>query len=379
MTLHAISAHRIFDGETMHLDSALLWENQRIIGIVPNASVPSHAQISHYPNSTVTPGFIDLQVNGGGGVMFNQDTDADGIRTICDAHRKHGTAYLLPTLISDSQDKINQALIATEDALNANITGVIGVHLEGPWLSPNKKGAHDSHHFYDPSVSSLKALTWPTHGKVLITLAPEEVNHEAIEWLSQQGIIISCGHSNATQSQLNPDTLSYINGFTHLYNAMSPFTGREPGVVGSALMTDHAWCSIITDGIHVDPTSVKLAQRIKPKGKLVIVTDAMATVGSSDDYFVLNDEVIRVVDNQLVNANGSLAGAHIGMDQSVAYAISWGIDECEVFKMASTYPAHALQSEQTLGYLKPEYIAAATILDQHYQTEAVIVDGKLFT
>lgn len=378
MTLKAISALRIFDGEKMHYESALLWQENHIVSIVPENRIPAQAEVIRYPSSTLTPGFIDLQVNGGGGVMFNQQTDVNGIETICKAHRKHGTAYLLPTLISDNQEKIKQALQATHSALENKIKGVLGVHLEGPWFSPDKKGAHDTAHFYDPSVDSLQQLPWLTQGKTLVTLAPEAVNSEAIHWLSRQGVLVSCGHSNATEQQLCDETLSHIDGFTHLYNAMSPLTGREPGVVGTALMTDHAWCSIITDGIHVAPTSIKLAHRAKPKGKLLIVSDAMGSVGSEDNSFVLNNEIIKVVDNKLTNSNGSLAGAHIGMDQSVANVIEWGIDEEEAFKMASTYPAHALRSGSSLGYLKEGFIASVTILDEHYHTQAVIVDGQVF-
>ena len=378
MTLKAISALRIFDGERMHYESALLWQDNHIVSIVPQNRIPSQANLICYPSSTVTPGFIDLQVNGGGGVMFNQQTDVKGIEVICQAHRKHGTAYLLPTLISDSPEKVKQALLATQSALENETKGVLGLHLEGPWLSPDKKGAHDTAHFYDPSVDSLEQLPWLTRGKTLVTLAPEAVNSEAIHWLFRREVLVSCGHSNATEQQLSDETLSHIDGFTHLYNAMSPLNGREPGVVGTALMTDHAWCSIITDGIHVAPTSIKLAHRAKPKGKLLIVSDAMASVGSEDNSFVLNNEIIKVVDNKLTNSNGSLAGAHIGMDQSVANVIEWGIDEEEAFKMASTYPAHALRSGRSLGYLKKGYIAAATILNDRYHTQAVLVDGEIW-
>ncbi|MFA0729012.1 N-acetylglucosamine-6-phosphate deacetylase, partial [Vibrio sp. 10N.222.48.A4] len=246
MTLKAISALRIFDGEKMHYESALLWQENHIVSIVPENRIPAQAEVIRYPSSTLTPGFIDLQVNGGGGVMFNQQTDVKGIETICHAHRKHGTAYLLPTLISDSSEKIKQALLATRSALENKTKGVLGVHLEGPWLSPEKKGAHDTSHFYDPTVAGLLDLPWLTQGKTLITLAPEAVNSAAIDWLSRKGVLVSCGHSNATEQQLSEETLSHIDGFTHLYNAMSPLNGREPGVVGTALMTDHAWCSIIT-------------------------------------------------------------------------------------------------------------------------------------
>ena len=378
MTLKAISALRIFDGEKMHHESALLWQENHIVSIVPENRIPTHAEVIRYPSSTLTPGFIDLQVNGGGGVMFNEQTDVTGIETICNAHRKHGTAYLLPTLISDSQEKIKQALQAANAALKNKTKGVLGVHLEGPWLSPEKNGAHDTRYFYAPSVESLKALPWLSQGRTLVTLAPETVDTEAVHWLSRQGVLVSCGHSNASAQQLSGDKLSYIDGFTHLYNAMSPLTGRDPGVVGTALMTDHAWCSVITDGIHVAPKNVMLAHRVKPKGKLLIVSDAMASVGSENNSFILNNEIISVIDNKLTNSNGSLAGAHIGMDQSVANVIKWGVDEQEAFKMASTYPAHALRSARSLGYLKTGFIAAATILNSDYQAQAVLVDGEIF-
>ncbi len=184
-------------------------------------------------------------------------------------------------------------------------------------------------------------------------------------------------HSNATADALTDKKLALTDGFTHLFNAMSPFEGREPGVVGTALNTDHAWCSVITDGIHVHPNSFLLAHKAKPQGKLLIITDAMASLGSKTNRFELNGETIEVIDNKLVNAEGSLAGAHIGMDESVANVISWGIEEQEALKMASTYPAQAM-GVNNLGLLKPGYRAAATILSSQYQSQAVLVDGQLF-
>ncbi|GAK88054.1 N-acetylglucosamine-6-phosphate deacetylase [Vibrio ponticus] len=194
--------------------------------------------------------------------------------------------------------------------------------------------------------------------------------------MQQKDVIISCGHSNATASELTHEKLSKVNGFTHLFNAMSPFEGREPGVVGTALNTDHAWCSIITDGIHVHPQSFLLAHKAKPQGKLLIVTDAMATVGSKTNRFELDGQIIEVIDNMLVNAEGSLAGAHIGMDESVANVITWGIAEQEALKMASSYPAQAMQIDN-LGKLQQGFRAAATVLDDNYRSQAVLVDGHL--
>ncbi|WP_104400462.1 N-acetylglucosamine-6-phosphate deacetylase [Vibrio penaeicida] len=377
MTLQAISAKRIFDGEHFHLNSAILWQNNEILGVISQESIPKDAQFHDYHDCTLSPGFVDIQVNGGGGVMFNQDTNVEGIQTICRAHRKHGTAYLLPTLISDSKEKMEHALIAVEAAIHDKIAGVLGVHLEGPWLNPEKKGAHDDKHFYAPSIAELETMPWLSSGATLVTLAPEMVTTEALNWLSEKKIIVSCGHSNANQAQLHSGKIRLVNGFTHLYNAMSPLEGREPGVVGTALLNDDTWCSIITDGIHVSENSTLLAHRSKPVGKLFIVTDAMATVGSQKDTFVLNDETVRVVNGKLVNAQGSLAGAHIGMDQSVANVIKWGIQEEEALKMASTYPAKAMRQD-TLGYLTKGYRAAITILDDEYTSQGVVVDGKLY-
>ncbi|MGD8110518.1 N-acetylglucosamine-6-phosphate deacetylase [Vibrio sp. TRT 17S01] len=376
--LKAISAPRIFDGEHYYTDSALLWSKGQIEAIVPILDVPPHAEHQHFDDALIAPGFIDLQVNGGGGVMFNSDTSVEAIDAICKAHRRHGTAYLLPTLISETPTQLNHALNNTERAIELGIPGVLGVHLEGPWLNPDKKGAHDETRFYAPNVEQLEAMPWLKNGTTLVTLAPEKNTLNAMRWLKEHGIHLSCGHSNATTQQLTQEKLHCLDGYTHLFNAMSAFEGREPGVVGSALSQDSAWCSIITDGIHVHPQSVLLAYKAKPKGQLIIVTDAMATVGSDSPHFELDGEIISVVDNKLVNANGSLAGAHIGMDESVANVISWGIDEAEALKMASTYPAQALK-QNNLGHFKKGATAAATILTSHYQTAGVMVDGQLFT
>lgn len=377
MTLKAISAPRLFDGNQYHHNCALVWQEDQIISILPMSELPNEIEHQHFPSAIIAPGFIDIQVNGGGDVMFNNDITAQGMETICRAHRQHGTAYLLPTLISSTPQNIQAALDATEQAIADSVAGVLGVHLEGPWLNKDKKGAHDANLFYAPSTDQLEQFQWPGQGKVLVTAAVENIDSSALKWMKKHGIILSCGHSNAKAAQLTEEKLSLVDGFTHLFNAMSPFEGREPGVVGTALNTDHSWCSIITDGIHVHPQSFVLAHKAKPQGKLLIVTDAMATLGSKTNQFVLDGETIKVVDNKLVNSNGSLAGAHIGMDQSVANVIKWGIEEDEALRMASTYPAQAINCND-LGLLEPHFRAAATVLDDNYQTQAVVVDGYLY-
>ncbi|MFC5080307.1 N-acetylglucosamine-6-phosphate deacetylase [Vibrio thalassae] len=375
MTVRAITAKTIFDGEQYHSDSALVWRGDQIVDIVA-AALPSSVIVTDVGDKMVAPGFIDIQVNGGGDVMFNSETTADGIDTICRAHRQHGTAYLLPTLISATPEQMKTALIATESAIEQGVAGVIGVHLEGPWLNKDKKGAHDANKFYSPTIEQLEAFPWVERGVNLVTLAAENVDTQALNWLQQHHVVVSCGHSNATLHELTTEKRASLNGFTHVFNAMSAIEGREPGVVGTALMTDHAWCSIIVDGIHVAPQNVLMAHRLKPEGKLLIVTDAMASVGSKTNRFVLDGEEISVQDGKLVNSSGALAGAHIGMDQSVANAIAWGLEEAEVLRMASTYPAQALNLNR-VGVLKPGYRAAATVLNCDYSAYAVLVDGKL--
>lgn len=377
MALNAISAKRIFDGTHYHENAALIWQGKTIKGIVPLSELPQDIAHKHFDDSLIAPGFIDLQVNGGGDIMFNNDISPNGVDVICQAHRKHGTAYLLPTLISSTPEDITKALRAIEKAISNNVPGVLGIHLEGPWLNHDKKGAHNSELFYAPTSEQLSEFPWLSKGKTLITAAVENLSIESLQWLKDKGVIVSCGHSNAKIEQLPKEKAQLTDGFTHLYNAMSAFEGREPGTVGSALMTDHAWCSIITDGIHVHPQSFLLANRIKPQGKLLIVTDAMATLGSVTNQFVLDGETIRVVDNKLVNSRGSLAGAHIGMDESVANVIKWGVEEQEALKMVSTYPAQAMNCDD-LGFLKPGYRAAATIISSHYHSQAVLVEGELF-
>lgn len=377
MTLKAISAPRIFDGNHYHYNCALVWEENQIASILPIGELPNEIEHQHFPTGLIAPGFIDIQVNGGGDVMFNNDITTLGMATICQAHRKHGTAYLLPTLISSTPENIQHALNATQQAMEESVAGVLGVHLEGPWLNEEKKGAHDANLFYSPTVEQLESFQWPKQGKVLVTAAIENIDRSALLWMKEHQVILSCGHSNAKAAQLPDEKRLLIDGFTHLFNAMSPLEGREPGVVGTALYSDHSWCSIITDGIHVHPQNVMLAHKAKPQGKLLIVTDAMATVGRKTNQFELDGETIKVVDNKLVNSNGSLAGAHIGMDQSVANVIRWGIDEEEALKMAATYPAQALHCDD-LGMLQPHFRAAATILDDDYQSQAVMVDGILY-
>jgi N-acetylglucosamine-6-phosphate deacetylase len=374
----AIAAQQIFDGEKFHHDSVLVFDNANIITLAKQKDLMDDSiEVTYFSDATIVPAFIDIQVNGGGGVMFNDDQSPSTIETILRAHRKNGTGYLLPTLISSVSEKMSAALQGVQQALLDQTPGLLGIHLEGPWLSPEKKGAHDPSTFFDPSLEELNRLPWLVQGKTLITLAPEQVNQNAIEWLNEHEIILFAGHSNANEKDVT-NKLDHIHGFTHLYNAMSPQTGRELGVVGMALRHDDKWVSFIADGHHVHPSNIVMAAKLKPKHKMVLVTDAMGSVGSQDGCFELDGEKICEVDGVLINKNGNLAGAHITMTQSVANLLEWGIEKSHAFQMASTNAALALNLGDELGYLKPGYRASATILDQDSQCQAVLLEGVLY-
>ncbi|MVD21131.1 N-acetylglucosamine-6-phosphate deacetylase, partial [Vibrio cholerae] len=216
MALKAISATRLFDGIQYYENAAMVWEGSHIHSIVPIESLTEDIEHQHFDGALIAPGFIDLQVNGGGDVMFNNDMTLAGIDSICRAHRTHGTAYLLPTLISATPEHINRALDAIQSAIENQVSGVLGIHLEGPWLNPEKKGAHNPDLFYSPTPEQLSQFHWPTKGKVLVTVAAENLSIDSLKWLKDHHVTLSCGHSNATTAQLTTEKLALIDGFTHL-------------------------------------------------------------------------------------------------------------------------------------------------------------------
>ncbi|WP_268980859.1 N-acetylglucosamine-6-phosphate deacetylase [Vibrio sp. McD22-P3] len=375
--LKAITADTLFDGTHYLERHALLYDCSKIHSVIPVTKVDSNIDLIDCGDAVITPGFIDIQVNGGGGVMFNDVQSVTAIKTIIEAHRKGGTTHILPTLISETPSIMSDALRAVEQGIKQKTSGLLGIHLEGPWLNSVKKGAHDESKFYSPTIEQLNAFPWLSQGINFITLAPEKVELECIKWLLDKGCIIAAGHTDLIEQEL-VDKLESIHGFTHLYNAMSPQTGRDLGAVGIALNDDNCWVSFIADGIHVHPQNLLMAIKLKPKDKMVLVTDAMASVGNPDEIFTLNGQKIRLSSGKLVNEAGNLAGAHITMAQSVKNLIDWGIDPIHVYQMASTNPAHALNLEKELGYLKAGYRASATVLDKNGKPNCVLVEGTLY-
>ncbi|KUF28670.1 N-acetylglucosamine-6-phosphate deacetylase [Xanthomonas phaseoli] len=327
--------------------------------------------------ATLLPGFIDIQVNGGGGVLFNNARDPQALATIAAAHRRFGTTGMLPTLISDTAQVMAEAIDATRQAIAQGVPGVLGIHLEGPYLSPARKGTHDADKFRVPDAHEIAVDTSLDNGVTLITLAPERVPVEDIRAFVSGGAIVFAGHTAATYEQARDGIAAGVSGFTHVYNAMSQLAGREPNAVGAALEDPNVWCGVIVDGVHVHPASLRVALAAKPRGKLLLVTDAMPMVGSDSASFDLYGETITAVDGVVRNADGALAGSALDMATAVRNSVRWlGVDLAEAARMASTYPAQCIGLGERLGRIAPGYQADLVLVDEDVQVLGTWVAGQ---
>jgi N-acetylglucosamine-6-phosphate deacetylase len=324
----------------------------------------------------VLPGFIDVQVNGGDGKLFNDDPSVETIRAIGAAHRKFGTTGYLPTLISDDFDKIEDAIEAVRAAINEDVPGVLGIHLEGPFLNPKRCGAHDKTKFRTMDDHAIELLTSLDVGRTLVTLAPETVEPSMISRLAAGGVIVSIGHSNATYGIARSALNAGATAFTHLFNAMSPLSTREPGVVGAALDDQSAWCGLIVDRIHVHKAVLQMALRCRPLSKFMLVTDAMPSVGSGEPTFLLNGNLITVGDDGCRAADGTIAGTNLDMASAVRNVITWlGRSIADAAQMASANPAALLAMSDRLGSLKPDSQADLVVLDDQYMVRSTWIRG----
>jgi N-acetylglucosamine-6-phosphate deacetylase len=327
-------------------------------------------------NQILLPGFIDVQVNGGAGVLFNDDPSTESIRAIGAAHRQFGTTGFLPTLISDDLDTIGQAIAAVQASLDANSSSALGIHIEGPFLNWARRGVHDPKHLRRLDNGVISLLCSLRGGRTVLTLAPEMTTVDMIAQLTSGGILVSAGHSDANYAQTAAAIAHGVRGFTHLFNAMAPLAPREPGIVGAALYDSTTWCGIIVDGHHVDPVMLKLALRCKRHDRFMLVTDAMPAVGSSAPSFVLQGRTIRVVDGVCRDENGTLAGTALDMATAVRNAVSLlDLDLAEAARMASEYPAAFLGLDRELGKIAPGYRANLVLLDDALHVRRTWLDG----
>jgi N-acetylglucosamine-6-phosphate deacetylase len=323
------------------------------------------------------PGFIDVQVNGGGGVLFNDAPTVDGIRAIAAAHVRYGTTGFLPTLISDNLGVVATAIAAVDAAIAAGVPGVLGVHIEGPYLSAERKGVHDAAHFLELGHAAVALLSSLKRGVTLVTLAPEHANSAVIARLAAAGVILAAGHTNATAAEIAIARAHGLTGYTHLFNAMSQMTGREPGAVGAALSEDESYCSIIVDGKHVDPRVLAVALRAKRHDRFMLVTDAMPAVGSNTASFQLQGRTIRVIGDHCVDENGTLAGTALDMSRAVRNAVSLlGLPLEEAIRMASDYPARFLRLGASHGRIEPGLRADFAVTDAGGNVQETWIGGR---
>ncbi|WP_372017812.1 N-acetylglucosamine-6-phosphate deacetylase [Pseudoxanthomonas sp. 10H] len=357
--------------------AVLLDEAGDIAALVPAGQARVQAaEVHDLGGGWLVPGFIDAQVNGGGGVLFNNDTRAEAIAAIGRAHRRFGTTGFLPTLISDDAEVMARAVAATREAIAAGVPGVLGVHLEGPYIAPARKGTHDAAKFRVPDAAEAAMATSLDNGVTLITLAPEQVPLGTVRDMVARGAIVVAGHTAASYEQARAGLDAGLRGFTHLFNAMSPLQGREPGAVGAALEDRDSWCGVIVDGVHVHPASLRVALAAKPRGKLFLVTDAMPMVGSEDPAFALYGEVITAVDGVVRNAAGALAGSALDMATAVRNCVRLlGLPLDEAARMASTYPAQFLGLSARHGRIAPGCQADLALLDDDLQVRSTWIAG----
>jgi N-acetylglucosamine-6-phosphate deacetylase len=343
-------------------------------GRIASITDDSDAEAFDLEGKALVPGFVDVQVNGGGDRLFNDDPSVETIAAIGAAHRRFGTTGFLPTLISDDAAKIEAAMEAARAAIAQGVPGVLGVHIEGPFLNVEKKGIHDASKLRPIGDEEIALLSRPTGGKTIVTLAPEKVPAEAIRRLTDAGVIVCAGHTNASADCIELALRNGLRGFTHLFNAMSQLTAREPGAVGAALDDRSSWCGLIVDGHHVDPRVLKIALRAAPLSRFMLVSDAMPSVGGRK-AFTLGGQTIAVSGGKCVNADGTLAGSDLDMASAVRNAVSMlGVDLAEAVTMASANPA-AFLGLGDVGRVTPGHRANLVLLDDDLQVAQSWIDG----
>jgi N-acetylglucosamine-6-phosphate deacetylase len=351
-------------------------QDGRIQSVERETTVTQADRVVDLNGALLAPGFIDTQVNGGGGVLFNDDPSVETIAEIGRAHRRFGTTGFLPTLISDDLDVVVRAIRAVGDAIDRGIPGVLGIHIEGPYLNAERRGVHDVTKLRWLEEDALEMLTEIHGGKTVVTLAPERTTPQIIRKLSTAGVIVSAGHTDATFEEIEIALEHGVQGFTHLFNAMSQLTGREPGAVGAALAHMQSWCGIIVDGRHVHPAVLQIALRSKPLDRFMLVSDAMPSVGATKKSFHLQGRPISVSDNMCVDEHGRLAGSDIDMATAVRNSVSMlKLDLHDALKMASANPADFLGIAHDVGRIAPGQRANLVQLDDDLQVTRTWIDG----
>jgi len=374
--MYALTNCKIYTGSNVLVDHAVIIKNELIEAVCPLADLPQDITTQDLKGANVSPGFIDLQLNGCGGVMLNDEVTADTMQTMHKANLKSGCTSFLPTLITSSDEDMRQAIAAAREYQTKYKNQALGLRLEGPYLNVMKKGIH-SVDFIRPSDDNM-INTMCENSDVIakVTLAPEHNNPQHIERLAKAGIVVSIGHTNATYTEARNSFESGITFATHLFNAMTPMVGREPGVVGAIYDTPDVYAGIIADGFHVDYANIRIAHKIKGE-KLVLVTDATAPACANMDYFIFVGKKVYYRDGKCVDENGTLGGSALTMIEAVQNTVEHvGIALDEALRMATLYPAKAIGVDNKLGRIKKGMVANLAVFDRDFNVQATVVNGK---
>ncbi len=374
----AIAAARIhtLGPEGLVEDHAVLVAGGSVLEVVPRAEIPDAVPVLDQGDVDLAPGFVDVQVNGGGGVLFNDTPDVDTLRTIAAAHRRFGTTSLLPTFITDSREKMVAAREAVEQARTEGVPGILGVHFEGPFLDPRKTGAHDRGFVRGADEGDLQAILGGAPGVVLVTAAACALGEGTLPRLLEGGSRVALGHCASTYEEAKAAFDGGVTGVTHLFNAMSPMESRAPGLVGAALATPGVTSGVIADGVHVDLGALRAAWRAAGPSGLMLVTDAVQPVGVDLEEFELGGQRVRLDGLRCVNEEGNLAGSALDMATAVRNCVRGAqVPLADALRMASSTPARFLGLEQTIGALRPGMRADLVALDRELRAAAVFAGG----
>ena len=373
---NALIGAKLFTGEEFFENKALLIEGTNIAGIVNVKDVPKEFKIQKLNGGILSPGFIDLQVNGGGGKLFNNSRDNEGLNTIIEAHQYFGSTSIMPTVISDSLNILQQCADTVSNEIKKNHS-LLGLHIEGPFFSEKYRGIHQKQYINTINASYLSLFEKLDKFPVMLTLAPECISIKQLKHLKSLGFKILAGHTDASYDQLEEAIKYGLDGFTHLFNAMGQISAREPSVVGSAFDFDETSASIIVDLCHVHPSLIRLSFKQKPKGKLFFVSDSMATINHGEPTFELYDEIVSESNGRIINSEGKLAGSSITQIDAIKNAYQ----KCNIplesaIAMATLYPAQYLGVSHYIGQLKQGYRADLAHFDSSFQVRNVWLAGK---
>ncbi|MCG9545767.1 N-acetylglucosamine-6-phosphate deacetylase [Vibrio sp. Isolate33] len=374
--MYALSNCKIYTGSDVLTDHAVVIENELIKKVCPISELPEGIELRDLDGANLSPGFIDLQLNGCGGVMLNDEITADTMQIMHKANLKSGCTSFLPTLITSSDEDMRAVITAAREYHNQYQNQSLGLHLEGPYLNVAKKGIHSVDHIRKSDNEMIELICENSDLVAKVTLAPELNDPEHIERLQKAGVVVSIGHTNATYAEARQGFESGITFATHLFNAMTPMVGREPGVVGAIYDTPEVYAGIIADGFHVDYANIRIAHKIKGE-KLVLVTDATAPAGADMEYFIFVGKKVYYRDGKCVDENGTLGGSALTMIEAVQNTVEHaGIALDEALRMATLYPATAIGVESKLGRIKKGMVANLAVFDRDFNVKATVVNGQ---